>query len=45
MNLEYIKSVKRYTAMLENDEEVPLSRDKYKEIKDKFFDLIEDKLC
>lgn len=45
VNLEYIKSVKRYTAMLENDEEVPLSRNKYKEIKDKFFDLIEDKLC
>ena len=45
VNLEYIKSIKRYTSILVNDEEVPLSRNKYKEIKDKFFDLIEDKLC
>ncbi len=45
LNLEYIKSIKRYSAILSNEEEVPLSRNKYKEIKDKFFDLIEDKLC
>ena len=45
LNLEYIKSIKRYSAILSNEEEVPLSRNKYKEIKDKFFDMIEDKLC
>lgn len=45
VNLEYIKSIKRYTSILVNDEEVPLSRNKYKEIKDRFFDMIEDKLC
>lgn len=45
VNLEYIKSIKRYTSILVNDEEVPLSRNKYKEIKDKLFDMIEDKLC
>lgn len=44
LNLEYIKSIKRYSAILSNEEEVPLSRNKYKEIKDKFFDMIEDKL-
>ena len=45
VNLEYIKSIKRYTAILENDEEIPLGRNKYKEVKDKFFNMIEDKLC
>ncbi|MFU2418996.1 LytR/AlgR family response regulator transcription factor [Peptacetobacter sp. AB800] len=45
VNLEYIKSIKRYTSILVNDEEVPLSRNKYKEIKDRFFEMIEDKLC
>lgn len=45
VNMEYIKSIRRYTAILSNDEEVPLGRNKYKEVKDKFFDMIEDKLC
>ena len=45
VNLEYIKSIKRYTSILVNDEDVPLSRNKYKEIKDRFFEMIEDKLC
>lgn len=45
VNLEYIKSIKRYTSILVNDEEVPLNRNKYKEIKDRFFEMIEDKLC
>lgn len=45
VNLEYIKSIKRYTSILVNDEEVPLSRNKYKEIKDRLFEMIEDKLC
>ncbi len=45
VNLEHIKSIKQYTAILENSEEVPVSRYRFKETKDKFFDLIEEKLC
>ena len=45
VNLEHIKSIKQYTAILENSEEVPVSRYRFKDTKDKFFDLIEDKLC
>lgn len=45
VNLEHIKIIKQYIAILENNEEVPVSRYRFKETKDKFFDLIEDKLC
>jgi two-component system response regulator LytT len=45
VNLEHVKSIKQYVAILENREEVPVSRYRFKETKDKFFDLIEDKLC
>ncbi|MEG1410157.1 MAG: LytTR family DNA-binding domain-containing protein [Terrisporobacter sp.] len=45
VNLEHIKSIKQYVAILENSEEVPISRYRFKDTKDKFFDLIEDKLC
>ncbi|AFS77878.1 LytTr family DNA-binding response regulator [Gottschalkia acidurici 9a] len=45
INLEYIKSIKQYVAILENKEEVPISRYRFKATKDKFFDLIEEKLC
>ncbi|MFR9071454.1 MAG: LytR/AlgR family response regulator transcription factor [Paraclostridium sp.] len=45
VNLEHIKSIKQYTAILENSEEVPVSRYRFKETKDKFFDLIKEKLC
>lgn len=45
VNLDHIKSIKQYTAILENSEEVPVSRYRFKETKDKFFDLIEEKLC
>ncbi|XTR39083.1 LytR/AlgR family response regulator transcription factor [Paraclostridium tenue] len=45
VNLEHIKSIKQYIATLENSEEVPVSRYRFKETKDKFFELIEDKLC
>lgn len=45
VNLEHIKIIKQYVAILENNEEVPVSRYRFKETKDKFFDLIEDKLC
>ncbi len=45
VNLEHIKSIKQYVAILENSEEVPISRYRFKDVKDKFFDLIEDKIC
>ncbi len=45
LNLEHLKSIKQYVAILENKEEVPVSRYRFKDTKDKFFDLIEDKLC
>ncbi|CEP40396.1 LytR/AlgR family response regulator transcription factor [Paraclostridium sordellii] len=45
VNLEHIKSIKQYIAVLENSEEVPISRYRFKDTKDRFFDLIEDKLC
>lgn len=45
INLEHINSIKQYVAILENSEEVPVSRHRFKETKDKFFDLIEEKLC
>lgn len=45
INLEHIKSIKQYIAVLENGEEVPISRYRFKDTKDRFFDLIEDKLC
>lgn len=45
VNLEQVKRIKQYVAILENSEEVPISRHRFKETKDKFFDLIEEKLC
>mgnify|MGYP001580935939 CR=1 FL=1 len=45
VNLEHVKSIKQYVLVLENSEEVPVSRYRFKETKDKFFDLIEAKLC
>ena len=45
VNLEHVKIIKQYLAILENSKEVPVSRYRFKETKDKFFDLIEDKLC
>jgi len=45
VNLEHVKSIKQYASILENSEEVPVSRYRFKETKDKFFDLIEDRLC
>lgn len=45
VNLEHVKSIKQYIAILENSEEVPISRYRFKETKYKFFDLLEEKLC
>ncbi|MEG2786729.1 MAG: LytTR family DNA-binding domain-containing protein [Romboutsia sp.] len=45
INLEHIKSIKQYSAILTNKEEVPISRYRFKDTKNKIFDFIEDKLC
>lgn len=45
VNLDHVKSIKQYVAILETSEEVPVSRYRFKETKEKFFELIEDKLC
>lgn len=45
VNLEHVKSIKQYVVILENSEEVPVSRYRFKDTKDKLFDLIEEKLC
>ncbi|MGO0862105.1 LytR/AlgR family response regulator transcription factor, partial [Clostridioides difficile] len=44
VNLEYIESIKQYVAILDNKEEVPISRYRFKNTKDKFFSLIGNKL-
>lgn len=45
VNLDHVKSIKQYVAILETSEEVPVSRYRFKETKEKFFDLIEESLC
>lgn len=44
VNLEYVESIKQYVAILENKEEVPISRYRFKDTKNKFYKLIGDKL-
>lgn len=44
VNLEYVESIKQYVAILENKEEVPISRHRFKDTKNKFYKLIGDKL-
>ncbi len=45
INLEHVESIKQCVAILESKEEVPISRYRFKDVKDKFFDLIEEQLC
>lgn len=45
VNLDHVKSIKQYVAILETSEEVPVSRYRFKETKEKFFELIEEILC
>ena len=45
INLEYVDNIKQYMAVLENGEEVPISRHRFKDTKNRFFKSIGDKLC
>ena len=44
VNLEYVESIKQYVAILENGEEVLISRHRFKETKNQFYKLIGGKL-
>lgn len=37
VNLDYINKIKGYTAVLDNGEDIPIGRAKYKDLKEKFF--------
>lgn len=37
VNLDYINKIKGYTAVLDNGEDIPIGRTKYKDFKEKFF--------
>lgn len=37
VNLDYINKIKGYTAVLDNGEDIPIGRTKYKDLKEKFF--------
>lgn len=45
ININYIKIIKQNIAILENDIEVPISRYKFKELKNKFLDYLGEVLC
>lgn len=44
VNMEYVDSIKQYVAILENKEEVPISRHRFKDFKIKFLRFMGDKL-
>ena len=44
VNLEYVESIKQYVAILENGEEVLISRHRFKETKNQFYKFIGEKL-
>lgn len=45
VNLEYVESIKQYVAILENKDEVPVSRHRYKDFKIRFLRSMGEKLC
>lgn len=45
INLTYVENIKSNTAILESGEEVPVSRYRYKEVKEKFLRFIGDEIC
>lgn len=45
VNLTYVENIKSNIAILENGEEVPISRYRYKEVKEKFLRFIGDEIC
>ncbi|CEJ73526.1 two-component response regulator VirR-like [[Clostridium] sordellii] len=45
VNLSYVENIKLNTAILESGEEVPVSRYRYKEVKEKFLKFLGDSIC
>ncbi len=45
VNLTYVENIKSNIAILESGEEVPISRYRYKEVKEKFLRFIGDEIC
>ncbi|AUA30421.1 LytTR family DNA-binding domain-containing protein [Clostridioides difficile] len=44
-NLNYVENIKSNTAILDSQEEVPISRYRYKDIKEGFLKFIGDRIC
>lgn len=45
VNIDYVKNIKQYVAILDNKEEVPISRHRFKDFKHKFLSSLGEKLC
>ena len=45
VNLSYVENIKLNTAILESGEEVPVSRYRYKEVKERFLKFLGDSIC
>ncbi|AWH78783.1 LytR/AlgR family response regulator transcription factor [Clostridioides difficile] len=45
INLNYVENIKSNTAILDSQEEVPISRYRYKDIKERFLKFIGDRIC
>ncbi|MEG2985224.1 MAG: LytTR family DNA-binding domain-containing protein, partial [Peptostreptococcaceae bacterium] len=44
-NLNYVENIKPNIAVLESGEEVPVSRYRYKDVKQKFLKFLSDTIC
>lgn len=45
INLNYVENIKSNTAILSSEEEIPISRYRYKDIKEKFLKFLGDRIC
>lgn len=45
VNIDYVENIKQYVAILDNKEEVPISRHRFKDFKHKFLSSLGEKLC
>lgn len=45
VNLEYVENIKQNVAILEDDEEIPVSKHRYKNVRLKFLNFIGDNIC
>ena len=45
VNIDYVENIKQYVAILDDKEEVPVSRHRFKDFKHKFLSSLGEKLC